>query len=195
MLFLFGVLFFAWIGLSLVWLSTFAQAGRTPWAKRGYRYRRVRWASAIAATACFILTGIVAQGLPPSGKQDVAAAPNARSPEAGAAPMASAEPADEATSATAPPADLPVTDAQATSGVTALCAAIFEEAGEVARGEKVDDDKTVTQVKLLLAADATLTRELAISDERAQKILGVSIRRMEHGDPDGNLVTYCMNHH
>lgn len=83
---LFGILFFAWIGLSFVWLSTFAQAGRVPWAKRGFRYLRVRWATAIAATASFILAGIVAQGLPPSGKPSAAApVADARSPEAGAA--------------------------------------------------------------------------------------------------------------
>jgi hypothetical protein len=105
---LFGILFFAWIGLSLVWLATFVQRGRTPWAKRGYRYRRVRWATAIAATACFILLSFVAQGLPPN-KPSVSSAPAAGAPsaEAGAAPSAAAVPADEATSSTvdiAPPA-------------------------------------------------------------------------------------------
>lgn len=98
--FLFGILFFAWIGLSLVWLSTFAQAGRIPWAKRGFRYRRVRWTTAIAATASFILAAVVAQGLPSSGKLPVAESPSAGAREASAAPEASAVPADAATSST-----------------------------------------------------------------------------------------------
>jgi hypothetical protein len=63
---LFGVLFFAWAILSLVWLSTFAQRGRTPWAKLGFRYRRVRWTVGIAAASSFVLAGVVAQGLAPS---------------------------------------------------------------------------------------------------------------------------------
>jgi hypothetical protein len=199
MLFLFGILFFAWIGLSLVWLATFSQFGRTPWAKRGYRYRRVRWATAIAATTTFVLAGVVAEQLPPD-KPAAAVAPAAGVREAGAAPEASAEPADAAMSSTvdmAPPeeADLaqPVTDGQVTSGTTALCAAIFEAVGEAARTGKVQD-KTVTQVKMLLVADATLTKELSISDARAQKILGVAIRRMQDQDPDGNMADYCMNH-
>jgi uncharacterized iron-regulated membrane protein len=198
--FLFGGLLFAWIILSLVWLSTFAQAGRTPWAKRGYRYRRVRWTTAIAATASFVVACVVAQGLPSSGKAASADSPvGARA--AGAAPEASSEPADAATSSTvdiapAEESDLaqPITEGQVTSGTTALCAAIFEAVGEAARTGKVDPDKTITQVKMLMTADATLTKELSISDARAQKILGVSIRRMEDQDPDGNVAEYCMNH-
>jgi hypothetical protein len=201
MLFVFGIFFLAWIGLSIVWLATFAQAGRTPWAKRGYQYRRVRWGTAISATVCFVLAGVVGEQLPPPEKPSVAAAPAASTAEAGAAPQAPAEPADAATSSTvdmAPPeeADLAqrITPGQVTAGETALCAAIFEAVGEAARTGKVDPDKTITQVKMLMAADATLTKELSISDARAQKILGVSIRRMEDQDPDGNMADYCMNH-
>jgi hypothetical protein len=81
---LFGILFFAWMGLSLVWLSTFAQLGRTPWAKRGFRYRRVRWTTAIAATVSFILACVVSQGLPTSteaARNPIAASTPADSPE------------------------------------------------------------------------------------------------------------------
>jgi hypothetical protein len=106
---LFAFFFMVWIALCLVWAAMFTQPGRTFFAKRGYRFRRVRWTSAIAATIAFFLLGAIAQQLPPD--KDAAAKP-LEAGAAGAAPSAAHAPADEATSSTlgvasdAPPPDL-----------------------------------------------------------------------------------------
>jgi hypothetical protein len=68
----------------------FTQPGRLVFARRGFRFRRVRWTSAIAATAVFVLLCVVAQGLPPSkdleaGKNPVAASGPADAPDLGPA--------------------------------------------------------------------------------------------------------------
>jgi hypothetical protein len=186
---LFGILFFAWIGLSLAWLGTFTQRGRTPWAKRGYRYRRVRWGSAIAATACFILAGTVGQGLSPSPELQ------AGKPVAAEAPAADAPAPDFAPSPSAPKDDsvAPVTEVEIDAGDRALCAVAAEKVNEVAAGEKVEEDATAAVLELMIAADGVLTRQRGISDWRAQKIITASFDRMRQQDPNGNLFAYCMN--
>ncbi len=179
---LFGILFLAWIGLSLVWLSTFAQAGRTPWAKRGYRYRRVRWTTAIAATASFLVAAVVAQGLPPSDKTTATApAIDARSHEAGAAPQASAQPADEATSATVdvepvPEADgshtgyalidhaPPNTPAEEAEGLQIFCAVVAERGlASLSQPEEV--------LKAVLETDTRLADRLHEPIDRANIVV------------------------
>jgi len=202
MLALFALFFLAWIGLSVVWLATFFKRGRLPFARRGFRFRRVRWASAIAATAAFFLASIFAQWLstiPQSSPQLQAGRPAAlvASPAADAVPASELPPVSSTDTAKAEAesdAAQPVTEAQTTAGVTALCSAVFEKVGELARGGEVKQDGDLEIIKLMVSADDTLSKELGVSEWRAQKILGVSIDRMKSGDPDGNLVTYCLNH-
>jgi hypothetical protein len=186
---LFGLVFFAWIALSLLWLSTFTQVGRTPWGKRGYRYRRVRWSSAIAATATFILACVVAQGLPTSREQETGKPPTAVTTSPDAAPTN----AGAVASAQAPDLSRPVTDAQEDAGENALCTAVMEKLKEAVRSGKTDEDTTTAQAELLIVADTALAKELGVSDWRANKIIGVSLDRMKNHDSSGNLLTYCVN--
>jgi hypothetical protein len=187
--FLFGLVFFAWIALSLLWISTFTQAGRTPWGKRGYRFRKIRWNSAIAATAAFVVACVVAQGLPtPSDQRIGKTAATVISP-----PDASAPTSEGVSSSPDPDLSQPVTDAQEVAGENALCIAVIEKLKEAVRSGKTDGDATTAQAELLVIADTALAKELGVSDWRANKIIGVSLDRMKNHDSSGNLMTYCTN--
>jgi hypothetical protein len=169
---LFGILFFASIVFSLVWLATFAQRGRTPWAKRGFRYRRVRWTTAISATTAFILACVVAQGLPTPGNPSVGApAPAAPGSEAGAAPADSTvdvAPAPEAdgshTGYSVIDQAPPNTPAEEAEGLQIFCAVVAEHGlASLSQPEQV--------VKAVLETDNRLSDRLHEPIDRANIVV------------------------